>query len=126
MLAQFPGIPASLANSAGLMTGRDNHFQMVRPGISLYGGRAVSGRRNPMCPVATLEAPILQIKEVKTGEIRRLWRTADDVARQPPRHCRHGYADGFLRSLSSANNRPGGKVFVRGQLARSSAASRWT
>ncbi len=38
IMAQFPGIPASLSNSAGLMTGRDYHFQMVRPGIALYGG----------------------------------------------------------------------------------------
>ena len=45
VIAQFPGIPASLSNSAGMMTGREHHFQMVRPGIALYGGRAVNGRR---------------------------------------------------------------------------------
>ena len=28
----------------------------------------------------------------------------------------HGYADGFLRSLSGSNARPGAKVFVRGRL----------
>ena len=55
LLTHFPGIPASLANSAGLMTMREAHFQMVRPGIALYGGRAVSGRRNPMQRVVTLE-----------------------------------------------------------------------
>ena len=59
ILTQFPNIPASMANSAALMTGRENHFQMVRPGIALYGGRAVQGRRNPMAPVVTLEAPVL-------------------------------------------------------------------
>ena len=56
VLNQFPGIPASLANSAGLMTGRDYHFQMVRPGIALYGGRAVNGRKNPMAPVIRCRA----------------------------------------------------------------------
>src|SRR5690606_5411058 len=29
VMSQFPNIPASLANSAGLMTNRDNHFQLV-------------------------------------------------------------------------------------------------
>src|SRR5690606_6037722 len=29
LLQQFPGVPASLANSAGLMTMREAHFQMV-------------------------------------------------------------------------------------------------
>ena len=56
VIAQFPGIPASLANSAGTMSSRDTHFQMVRPGIALYGGRAVNGRRNPMLPAVTLDA----------------------------------------------------------------------
>ena len=27
----------------------------------------------------------------------------------------HGYADGFLRSLSGSNTRPGGKVVIRGK-----------
>lgn len=115
VMAQFPGVPASLANSAGLMTNRDNHFQMVRPGIALYGGRAVAGRRNPMSPVVTLEAPILQIKEVKTGE------TVGYGAQQTmSRDSRIaivaiGYADGFFRSLSSANNHRGSQVVIRGQ-----------
>src|SRR5690606_10888411 len=68
VLTHFPRTPASLANSAGLMTGREYHFQMVRPGIALYGGRAVIGRRNPMAHVATLEVPILQVREARTGE----------------------------------------------------------
>ena len=28
----------------------------------------------------------------------------------------HGYADGFLRSLSGSNTRPGGKVVIRGKV----------
>ena len=114
ILAQFPGVPASLANSAATMTGRDNHFQMVRPGIALYGGRAVAGRRNPMSRVVTLEAPILQIKEVKTGEsvgygsLQTMGRDSRLAV------VAIGYADGFFRSLSSTNNRPGSKVAIAG------------
>src|SRR5690606_20859855 len=116
VLAQFPGIPASLANSAATMTSRDNHFQMVRPGIALYGGRAVAGRRNPMTRVVSLEAPILQLKEVKTGET-----VGYGALQTVSRDSRLaivaiGYADGFFRALSSSNNRPGSKVAIAGHF----------
>lgn len=116
VMAQFPGIPASLANSAALMTGRDYHFQMVRPGIALYGGRALNGRKNPMQPVATLHMPILQITEGRIGET-----VGYGASHALHRHSRlavlgFGYADGFFRTLSGTNQRPGGKVYIRGQL----------
>ncbi|WIY53809.1 alanine racemase [Devosia sp. YIM 151766] len=114
--AQFPGIPASLANSAGLMTGRDYHFQMVRPGIALYGGRAVNGRRNPMQPVVTLHVPILQVTEGRTGESVGYGATYTLNRNSKLAVLGHGYADGFFRSLSGTNQRPGGKVFIRGKL----------
>jgi len=116
IMSQFPGIPASLANSAGLMSGRDYHFQMVRPGISLYGGRAVNGRKNPMGTVVTLHVPILQVKEARTGET-----VGYGASYSLSRDSRlaiigHGYADGFFRSLSGTNTRPGGKVAIGGKL----------
>lgn len=116
VMAQFPNVPASLANSAGLMTGRDYHFQMVRPGIALYGGRAVNGRRNPMSQSVTLEVPILQVKEARTGET-----IGYGAAYTLNRDSRiailsMGYADGFFRNLSGTNSRPGGKVAIRGKV----------
>ena len=116
VMNMFPGIPASLSNSAGLMTGRDYHFRMVRPGIALYGGRAVTGRKNPMAPVVTLHVPILQIKEARTGES-----VGYGASYSLSRDSRlavigHGYADGFFRSLSGSNTRPGGKVVIRGKV----------
>ena len=116
VLAQFPGVPASLANSAGMMTARENHFQMVRPGIALYGGRAVAGRRNPMAPVVTLEAPILQIKDVKTGESVGYGATQTMSRDSRLAIVAIGYGDGFFRSLSASNNRAGSRVVVRGQV----------
>ena len=116
VIAQFPGIPASLANSAGLMTGRDYHFQMVRPGIALFGGRAVSGRKNPMAPVVTLHVPILQVTEGRTGETVGYGATYTLNRNSKLAVLGYGYADGLLRSLSGTNTRPGGKVFIRGKL----------
>jgi len=117
VIAQFPGVPASLANSAGLMTGRENHFQMVRPGIALYGGRAVQGRRNPMSPVVTLEAPILQIKDARTGETVGYGATQTLARDSRLAIVGIGYADGFFRSNSSSNQRGGARVVVRNQYA---------
>jgi alanine racemase len=116
VMAQFPGIPASLANSAGLMTGRDYHFQMVRPGIALYGGRAVAGRKNPMQPVVTLHVPILQVTEARTGESVGYGATYTLNRNSRLAILGYGYADGFFRSMSGTNARPGGKVFIRGKL----------
>jgi alanine racemase len=117
VLAQFPGVPASLANSAGLMTGRDMHFQMVRPGIALYGGRAVAGRRNPMSRVVNLEAPILQTKDVKTGETVGYGATYTLSRDSRIAVVAIGYGDGFFRAQSASNNRPGGKVAIAGHYA---------
>ncbi len=116
VISQFPGVPASLANSAATMTSRDTHFQMVRPGIALYGGRAVNGRKNPMMPAVTLEAPILQVRECKTGES-----VGYGATYILPRDTRIaviglGYADGFIRSASSTNQHAGGRAYIRGQI----------
>jgi alanine racemase len=97
------------------MTGRDYHFQMVRPGIALYGGRAVSGRKNPMAPVVTLHVPIVQVKEARTGETVGYGATHALSRDSRLAILSHGYADGFLRSLSASNTRPGGKVVIRGK-----------
>ncbi|MEO7223689.1 MAG: alanine racemase C-terminal domain-containing protein, partial [Devosia sp.] len=109
-------VPASLANSAATMTSRDTHFQMVRPGIALYGGRAVNGRKNPMMSAVTLEAPILQVRECKTGES-----VGYGATYILPRDTRIaviglGYADGFIRSASSTNQHAGGRAYIRGLI----------
>ncbi len=116
LLGQFPNIPASLANSAALMSGRDYHFQMVRPGIALYGGRAVNGRRNPMAQVVQLEAPILEVKEARTGESVGYGATYTLSRDSRIATLGIGYADGFFRDLSSSNNSPGGRIAFRGQV----------
>ena len=116
VIAQFPGIPASLANSAATMTTREMHFQMVRPGVALYGGRAVAGRRNPMLPAVTLEVPLLQVRDAKTGESVGYGATYTLSRDSRLGVLGIGYADGFLRSLSGTNQHAGGKAFIRGQL----------
>jgi len=67
--AQLPLTPLSLANTAGIYLGKPYHFQMVRPGIGLYGGMATNKPGQEVSkPAATLLAPILQVRYIKKGE----------------------------------------------------------
>ena len=105
----LPPAKSSLANSGGIFLGPDYHFDLVRPGIALYGGRALEGRPNPMQTVAYLSARILQVREVAAGETvgyGAIWKV-DTPARIATIAC--GYADGFLRALSHPSG-PAGAV----------------
>lgn len=116
VLAQFPGIPASFANSAGLMANREFHFQMVRPGIALYGGRAIGGRPNPMAPVVKLEVPVLQVRSARTGETVGYGATQSVDRESRIATIALGYADGFFRALGSSSTKPGGKIAFNGRI----------
>jgi alanine racemase len=52
--------------SAGLLKDKKNHFNMVRPGISLYGVSNIT-EKHPLKPVLRLEAPVCLIKNVTKG-----------------------------------------------------------
>lgn len=52
--------------SAGVLKNSQNHFNMIRPGISIYGINNVKEHHN-LKPVLTLNAPICLIKDVKKG-----------------------------------------------------------
>lgn len=95
--ALFAGVKASLSASSGAFLGPDYRFDQVRPGISLYGGgpREVPDPR--IRAVATLSAPILQLRDLKAGE--KAGYGATFTARGDMRlavvGC--GYADGIIR-----------------------------
>lgn len=108
---RYPGMVWSFANSGGAFLGRDYAFDALRPGICLYGG-GPEGRPDPRIrPVATLEAEVLQVREVPAGES--VGYSRGFVANVPTRiaTCATGYADGVLRSYS-----PRGLIFVAGQM----------
>ncbi|WP_416358386.1 alanine racemase [Aureimonas phyllosphaerae] len=108
--ARLPRARRSLANSAGLFLGDAYRFDLVRPGIALYGGAPTGGRPNPMEPVVRLGARVIQLREVPVGAGIGYGFTA--VAERPMRLATLsvGYADGWLRS---ASNR--GAVFHAGR-----------
>jgi alanine racemase len=118
----FPGIPASLCNSAGLLAFPDAHFDLVRPGISLYGGRALNAGENPMQPVVKLQARIVTVREAKSGTSvgygARLHLARDSKLAI----VSAGYADGILRAAGSSDNKKGADAIVAG--TRCSVAGR--
>lgn len=105
----LPAATLSLANSAGIHRGPQYHFDLVRPGISIYGGAPFPGQPNPMEHTVVLEAPMMQIYDVHPGD--RVGYGATYEVVRPGRHVvlPLGYADGFLRSSSNS-----GRVWVAG------------
>ena len=61
-------VPASLANSSGMFRNTAHHHDMVRPGMALYGLNPLPEQDSPMQPVVSLDARILQIRQVSAGE----------------------------------------------------------
>ncbi|MDO1581673.1 alanine racemase [Rhizobium oryzicola] len=100
--AAFEGIESSLAASAGIFLGSEYHFDLTRPGIALYGGEAVNGVANPMRPVATAEARIVQIRTAKAGETVSYGATHRLTRDSRLAIAAVGYADGYLRNLSGS------------------------
>lgn len=100
-LACLPPARASLSASAGAFAGPAYRFDLVRPGIALYGGAPLSGEPNPMSPVAALRATVLQVRSVDSGES--VGYGASLRLKRPSRLAilSFGYADGVMRALSS-------------------------
>jgi alanine racemase len=98
--ARFLKSRASLANSGGCFLGRDYALDMVRPGVSLYGGGPFERTDDRLRAVAILQAPILQVREVPAGET--VGYGATFTAPSPTRLAivAAGYADGVLRAFS--------------------------
>ncbi|MBB3314280.1 alanine racemase [Rhizobium sp. BK181] len=99
--AAYEGIDSSLAASGGIFLGSDYHFDLTRPGIALYGGEAVNGMANPMRPVVTAEARVIQVRSAKAGESVGYGRALQLTRNSKLAVVSAGYADGYLRSQSS-------------------------
>jgi alanine racemase len=104
----------SLANSSAHFLPEPPRYDLTRPGYALYGGNPTPGQENPMHPVVKLEATIIQIRSIEPGET--VGYNAQWTAKAPSRIATVslGYADGWLRSLSATDAKPGGTAMVHG------------
>ena len=96
----FPRAPLSLAATAGALIGADFHFDLIRPGVGLYGSGGLDAGNPSLSTAATIEAPILQVREVEPGETFGYGATFTAAEKMRTATVALGYADGYLRSLS--------------------------
>ena len=117
MRASLPEAPASLSNTPGALIGQDFAYDLVRPGIGIYGGNPFAQRSNPMRPVVHLYAAILQVRDVKTGES--VGYGATWTANRDSRIAivAAGYGDGLPRALSSPAGGGPAHAYLGGQFA---------
>jgi alanine racemase len=111
----LPQVPASFANSSGIYLGPEYHYDIVRAGVALYGGNPLPGESNPMKPVVTLQAKVMQTRLVTEGDS--IGYSATWTA---PRTTRiavlgAGYRDGIPRKLSSNRHDGPAQVFLGGK-----------
>jgi alanine racemase len=119
--ASLPHAPTSIGNSAATLIDAVHRGAVARPGIALYGGdpffagfsaelstgmssepsAGLPSDRNPMEAVATLTAPIVQIRDVEQAQT--VGYGATYVVRAPARLAivGAGYADGYPRALGN-------------------------
>jgi len=108
--ARLPKAAASLANSAGILLGRAYHYDLVRPGIALYGGKASRAAASRFARVVQLAGRVLQVRDVPPGETVGYGATRTLKCHSRVAVLSVGYADGVFRALSVADNREGLQV----------------
>jgi len=101
----------NLANSAGIMAYKGSHFDMVRPGIMIYGGLPSPGFRPPLPlkPVMDFRGRVIQIREMPDNTPVSYGRRYYTTGAKKIAVISAGYGDGIPRGLSNR-----GKAIIRG------------
>ena len=104
------------ANTGGVLNrALDAHFDLVRPGIGLYGyapGAACAGIV-PLRPAMTVQARVIQVKALAQGQpvsYNATWTAPHDTHVAT---VRLGYADGYPRAVSSK-----ARMFLHGRMVQ--------
>ncbi|TGE32877.1 alanine racemase [Desulfosporosinus sp. Sb-LF] len=102
------------ANSAAILQFPESHFELVRPGIGLYGLAPSSqiGGNVGLEPVMSWKAKVSHLKTIKTGETVSYGRTFQAAYPTRVATIPMGYADGLRRSLSNH-----GEMLIQGRRA---------
>ena len=91
----------SLANSAGICLGSDYSFDLVRPGLSLYGGIPRIEADGNIRQAARVDAQVVQRRTIPAGETCGYGATFVAKEETEAAILNIGYADGYLRGFSS-------------------------
>jgi len=117
--AEFPNAKKSVGNSSALWRSSNYHQDYARPGMALYGLNPTPERQNPMRPVVTLDARVLQVRRVKEGETIGYGAATTMPYDGTLATIGIGYADGLFRSLGGDLNMywQGKPCPVRGRIS---------
>ena len=99
-LVRESGVRRSLAATGGILLGSDFHFDMVRPGIGLYGGLPFADAE----AVVRLSIPVAQCRTLKPGETVGYGGTWQATQETRVATLTAGYADGIHRALGNGNS----------------------
>lgn len=89
--------PLSLSATGGIFLSSEYHFDLVRPGIGLYGGAPFDAAS----PVVHLSLPVIQTRDLEVGETVGYGCTWQAEVPSRIATLASGYADGLPRSLSN-------------------------
>ena len=92
------GVPRSLAATGGILLGPDYQFDLIRPGVGLYGGMPFAEARQPV----RLSLRVIQTRPVQAGEYVGYGATWTANGPRWIATVDAGYADGILRALSGS------------------------
>ncbi|MDW7672991.1 MAG: alanine racemase [Bacillota bacterium] len=104
------------ANSAGIIQYPDSHFNLVRPGLMLYGmypSNQVDQNNVSIRPAMSFKAKVAHVKKVAKDTSISYGCTYQAPKNSVIATLPLGYADGYSRLLSNK-----GKVLINGHLAR--------
>ncbi len=99
--AAIPAKRYAIANSAGILLGRDYSMDMVRPGLSIYGGIPRREADGNVRQVARVDAQVVQRRTIRKGESCGYGATFVAPDDTEAAIVNLGYADGYLRGFSS-------------------------
>ncbi|NTW72049.1 MAG: alanine racemase [Eubacteriaceae bacterium] len=102
-----------MANSAGIIDLKESHFNMVRPGVMLYGmypSPEVNKTNVDIKPVKTFKTRIAHIKSIEEGDSVSYGRRFIACGKRLVATLPVGYADGYSRLLTNKNS-----VIIKGQ-----------
>jgi alanine racemase len=107
----MPDPVAHIAASAGILAFPASHFDLVRPGLMLYGYAPGILRATALRPVMTWKTQIVQVKRVLPGQA--VSYSGTFIAKRPTTLAvlAVGYADGYSRAFSNC-----GRILIHGRV----------
>ncbi|MEP6692871.1 MAG: alanine racemase [Gemmatimonadaceae bacterium] len=113
-IARLPARPPLLhaENSAAIARRARSHWDLVRPGVFLYGVGSGAGAAVEPEPVVRLAARVVDVRAVAAGETVSYAATFTAAGARRVATLAIGYADGYVRALGNR-----GRVIVNGRVA---------